>query len=148
MGNLIDGVLELSRLSRRRFVRAQVDTSALPSEVVAELQDDQPDRRVEVEIQGELPAQADLDLVRIVLQNPLANAFRFSPKTANARIRFEAVVQDAVPVYFVADNGAGFDMAHSQGCFSRFIAFIATASFPATGSACRPSCGQCVSTAA
>ena len=45
--------------------------------------------------------------MRIVLQNPLANAFKFSPKTANARIRFEAVVQDAVPVYFVADNGAG-----------------------------------------
>ena len=146
MGNLIDGVLELSRLSRRRFVRAQVDTSALPSEVVAELQDNQPDRRVEIEIQGRAACAGG---------SGSGSGFRTRSPTRSssapkrrARIRFGAVVQDAVPVYFVAGNGAGFDMAHSQGCFSRFIAFIATASFPATGSACRPSCGQYVSTAA
>ena len=70
MGDLIDAILELSRLSRRRLVRVPVDISALASEVVAELQNDQPDRRVEVEIQNGLLDQADPALARTVLAEP------------------------------------------------------------------------------
>ena len=69
---------------------------------------------MEVEIQGGLAAEADLELVRTVVQNLLANAFKFTSKTTAPHIRFGAT-ERSVPVYFVADNGAGFDMAHAKG---------------------------------
>jgi PAS domain S-box-containing protein len=133
MGKLIDEILELSRLSRRSFVRAPVDISALAREVVAELQDGEPDRRVEVEIQDGLLAEADAGLVRHVLQNLLANAFKFTSKTTRPWIRFGAVEQDGVPVYFVADNGAGFDMAHAKRLFLPFHRLHREAEFSGDG---------------
>ncbi len=133
MGSLIDAVLELSRLSRRRLVRVHVDLSALAREVVDELRTGEPDRRVEVEIQDGLRAEADRDLVRIVLENLLANAFKFTSKTADARIRFGTAEQDAVAVYFVADNGAGFDMAHSEWLFLPFHRLHRDDEFPGEG---------------
>ncbi len=120
MGDLIDALLQLSRLSRWRLARVRIDISALAREVVAELQGEWPDRHVEVEIQDGLLAEADLRLVRTVLQNLLANAYKFTAKAAHARIRFGAVQQDGVCVYFVADNGAGFDMAHAERLFLPF----------------------------
>ena len=133
MGDLIDAILQLSRLSRRRLVRVPVDISALASEVAAELQDDQPDRRVEVEIQNGLLDQADAALARTVLQNLLANAYKFTSNTAHARVRFGAVDQDGVPVYFVADNGAGFDMAHAERLFLPFHRLHRETEFPGNG---------------
>ena len=133
MGKLIDAVLQLSRLSRRRLVRGPVDLTALASEIVAELRSDDPDRRVEIEIQDGLLADADLDLVRIVLANLLGNAFKFTAKTEDAWIRFGAVKQDAVPVYFVADNGAGFDMAHAKSLFLPFHRLHRESEFPGEG---------------
>jgi len=133
MGNLIDGILRLSRLSRRRFERVPVDMSALAREVVADLNDADPDRRVEVEIQDGLHAEADLGLVRSVLQNLLANAYKFTSKTAHPLVRFGAVEQDGVPVYFVADNGAGFDMAHAKDLFRPFHRLHRESEFPGDG---------------
>jgi PAS domain S-box-containing protein len=133
MGRLIDAVLELSRLSRRRLVRGPVDLTAMASEIVAELRSAEPDRRVEVEIQDRLLADADHDLVRIVLVNLLANAMKFTASTEAARIRFGMVNQDAVPVYFVADNGAGFDMAHAKRLFLPFHRLHRDDEFPGEG---------------
>ena len=133
MGNLIDQILELSRMSRRRFERAPVDLSALAGEVVAELNAAEPDRRVQVEIQDGLLAEADLELVRNVLQNLLANAYKFTSKTESPWIRFGAVEQDGVPVYFVADNGAGFDMAHAERLFRPFHRLHRESEFPGDG---------------
>jgi len=120
MGNLIDEILQLSRLSRQRFERTPVDLSAIAREIVAELNDADPGRVVAVEIQDGLRADADLELVRNVLENLLANAYKFTAKTDPARVRFGATEQDGVPVYFVADNGAGFDMAHAGRLFGPF----------------------------
>ena len=133
MGKLIDAVLELSRLSRRRLVRGPVDLTAMAREIVAELRSDDPDRRVEVEIQDRLLADADPDLVRIVLANLLGNAFKFTAKTEDARIRFGTVKQDGVPVYFVADNGAGFDLAHAKRLFLPFHRLHRDNEFPGEG---------------
>ena len=133
MGELIDAVLELSRLSRRPMTRAQVDLSALASEIVAELQSADPDRRVEVEIDGGLLAEADLALVRSVLQNLLANAYKFTSRTPRARVHFGAVEDGGVPVYFVADNGAGFEMAHANGLFLPFHRLHQDSEFPGEG---------------
>ena len=68
-----------------------------------------------------------------VLQNLLGNAFKFTTKTDRARVRFGAIEQDGVPVYFVADNGAGFDMAHAKGLFRPFHRLHRESEFPGTG---------------
>ena len=133
MGDLIDAVLELSRLSRRHLARMPVDLSALASEIVADLQSAQPDRRVEIEIQDGLRAEADLALVRSVLQNLFANAFKFTSSTPNPSVRFGAIEDSGVPVYFVADNGAGFDMAHTKGLFLPFHRLHRDSEFPGEG---------------
>jgi len=133
MGNLIDEILQLSRLSRRRFERVPVDMSALAREIVADLNDAEPDREVEVEIEDGLQAEADLGLVRSVLQNLLANAYKFTSKTARPLISFGAVEQDGVPVYFVSDNGAGFDMTHGKGLFRPFHRLHRESEFPGDG---------------
>jgi PAS domain S-box-containing protein len=133
MGDLIDALLQLSRLSRWRLARVPIDISALAREVVAELQGEWPDRHVEVEIQEGLLAEADLSLVRTVLQNLLANAYKFTSKATHARIRFGAVQQAGVCVYFVADNGAGFDMAHAERLFLPFHRLHRETEFPGDG---------------
>jgi light-regulated signal transduction histidine kinase (bacteriophytochrome) len=131
MGTLIDEILGLSRLSRQRFEREPVDISALAGEIVAELSSVEPDRRVEIE--DGLVAEADRGLVQSVLQNRLGNAFKFTAKTERAQVRFGAVEQDGVPVYFVADNGAGFDMAHAKGMFRPFQRLHRESEFPGSG---------------
>ncbi len=133
MGNLIDEILQLSRLSRRPFERMPVDLSGLAREIVTELNRVEPDRGVEVEIQNGLLAEADLELVRDVLQNLLANAYKFTSKTSNPRIRVGAAERNGVPVYFVSDNGAGFDMAHAKGLFRPFHRLHRETEFPGDG---------------
>ena len=133
MGNLIDEILQLSRLSRHPFARAPVDMSALASDVIAELNTAEPDRRVQVEIQDGLLAEADPGLAQTVLHNLLANAYKFTANTTHPWIRFGAVEQDGVPVYFVADNGAGFDMAHVDRLFRPFHRLHRESEFPGDG---------------
>ena len=133
MGKLIDAILQLSRLSRRSVARAPVDVSAMAREVSSELQHGEPDRRVEVEIQDGLFAQADAGLVRQVLQNLLANAYKFTSKTPLPCVRFGAAEPDGVVVYFVADNGAGFDIAHAQRLFLPFHRLHRETEFPGDG---------------
>jgi PAS domain S-box-containing protein len=133
MGELIDAVLALSRLSRRRLVREPVDLSALANEIVGELQRAEPDRQVEVEIQDGLLVEADLALVRSILQNLLANAYKFTSHTPHPRVRFGAVDNSGVRAYFVADNGAGFDMAHAKQLFLPFHRLHQDSEFPGEG---------------
>ena len=133
MGTLIDEILQLSRLSRQQFERIPIDMSALAREVITELKGVEPDRRVEVEIQDGLLAAGDLELVRAILENLLGNAFKFTSKTARPCVRFGAAEQDGVPVYYVADNGAGFDMAHATGLFHPFHRLHRETEFPGTG---------------
>jgi light-regulated signal transduction histidine kinase (bacteriophytochrome) len=133
MGDLIDAILQLSRLSRWHLARVPIDISALAREVAAELQCEWPDRHVEVQIQDGLRAEADLRLVRTVLANLLANAYKFTSKAAHPRIRSGAVQQAGVCVYFVADNGAGFEMAHAERLFLPFHRLHRDTEFPGDG---------------
>jgi PAS domain S-box-containing protein len=133
MGDLIDAILQLSRLSRWRLTRVPIDISALAREIIAELQAEWPDRQIEVEIQDGLLVEADLNLVRTVLQNLLANACKFTSKTTHPQIRFGALQRNGVSVYFVADNGAGFDMAHASRLFLPFHRLHREAEFPGDG---------------
>ena len=133
MGDLIDELLVLSRISRQPLTRAPVDISHMAGEVVAELQAAHPGHGADVEIQDGLFAHADSRLVRVVLENLVSNAFKFTSKTAQPRIRLGAVDQDGVPVYFVGDNGAGFDMAHTATLFRPFHRLHRESEFPGLG---------------
>jgi PAS domain S-box-containing protein len=133
MGNLIDEILQLSRLSRQQFERVQVDLSAVATEVAQELSDAEPERGVKVEIQDGVLAEADPALAESVLQNLFANAYKFTSKTKCPNVRFGMSEENGVPVYFVADNGAGFDMARADRLFQPFGRLHGESEFPGNG---------------
>ena len=120
MAQLIDGLLSLSRLSQRDLYVGMVDLSTLAREVIEELSQRQPDRSVEVKIADGLVAECDMDLVRIVLDNLLGNSWKFTVGKDQAVIEFGAIGQNGETVYFVRDNGVGFDMRYADKLFMPF----------------------------
>lgn len=133
MAQLIDDLLKLSRLSRAEMRRAPVDITALAHEVVAELAAREPQRSVEVRIQPGLRDDADPRLVRILLENLLGNAWKFTGRVARPWIELSATGQEGPPIYCVRDNGAGFDMAYADKLFAPFQRLHSESEFPGTG---------------
>ncbi len=133
MAGLIDDLLNLSRLSRAEFVREQVDLTALASQVIAELRSREPQRQVEVSIQEGLEGVGDPRLLRIVLDNLLGNAWKFTSQQPQPRIEVSAFQQQGETVFSIRDNGAGFDMAYAQKLFSPFQRMHSEKEFPGTG---------------
>jgi PAS domain S-box-containing protein len=133
MGQLIDDLLQLSRLTRAEMRRAPVNLSALARAVADELQKPELTRRVEFVIESDLIAQADAGLMRVVLENLLGNAWKFTGKQAAAKIEFGRTIRDGVATYFVRDNGVGFDMTYADKLFGAFQRLHTTADFPGTG---------------
>jgi two-component system NtrC family sensor kinase len=133
MAALIDDMLLLSRISRAQVNRERVDISSLARTVAEELKNENPERVVTVKIQSDLRAQADRGLMRVLLDNLLGNAWKFTARTSNARIELRAQAQDGDTVFFVKDNGAGFDMAHANALFQPFQRLHDAADFPGTG---------------
>jgi signal transduction histidine kinase len=133
MGRLIDDLLKLSRLSRAQVVRVEVDLSQIARDIAGELRERNPTRQVMWRIDSDLRARCDPSLARIVLENLLGNAWKFTSKTAHARIDFTAL-PDVVPVTFVVrDNGAGFDMRYADKLFAPFQRLHGEREFPGTG---------------
>jgi hypothetical protein len=133
MGQLIDDLLQLSRLARSEMRRTPVDLSALARTLADDLQKLQPDRRVEFVIEPGLTANADAGLIRVVLENLLGNAWKFTGKQAAAKIEFGRATREGVSVYFVRDNGVGFDMKYASKLFGAFQRLHAATDFPGTG---------------
>lgn len=133
MDELIDSLLALSRLTRVEMDIQNVDLSRLAGDVLAELRGRDPGREVGVAIQPGVAGEADAVLVRSVLENLLGNAWKFTAKTPDARIEFGTVSIDGENVYFVKDNGAGFDMAYSDKLFGAFQRLHDQREFPGTG---------------
>jgi len=119
MSDLIDALLELSRISRVAIQRAAVDLGPIAASVIEELRLRDPDRQVEVVFAPNLTANADARLARAVLDNLIGNAWKFTAKTPGARIEIGAS-DNGERAYFVRDNGAGFDMAHAAKLFAPF----------------------------
>ncbi|MBN2549361.1 MAG: GHKL domain-containing protein [Anaerolineales bacterium] len=120
MGVIIDDLLKLSRLTRFELVPKTVSLSDLAQEVFASLQQNAPDRRVEVFIQPGIICEGDPNLLRLALENLLGNAWKFTSRQPRACIEFRAVEQDGEIVYSVQDNGVGFNMAYVNKIFDPF----------------------------
>jgi PAS domain S-box-containing protein len=133
MTDLIDALLELSRVTRAKLHWERVDLSALVESIIAELQQMQPDRRVEFRIANGLAAHGDARLLRLALDNLLGNAWKFTGKQPRARIEFGVTAHDDRPAYFVRDNGAGFDAAYADKLFVTFQRLHSATAFPGTG---------------
>ena len=133
MEQLIDDLLRLSRVTRGELRRVPVDLSAMAEAIAAELTRGQPQRAVRFDIAPGLTAHADPELMRILLDNLLNNAWKFTQKQASALIEVGAVQQYGKTVYHVRDDGAGFDMAYADKLFGAFQRLHGPAEFEGTG---------------
>jgi signal transduction histidine kinase len=133
MGQLIDHLLMLSRLTRREMLLETIDLSTLVQEITAELQEAEPGRQVEFVIQEGVVATGDIHLLRIMLDNLLSNAWKFTSKQPQARIEFGQIQSENGTVYFVRDDGVGFDMAYADKLFGAFQRLHALHEFEGTG---------------
>lgn len=133
MGALIDDLLRLSRVLRAELRHEEVDLAAIAREVVEGLRRADPGREVEVVIPPELPARGDAALLRAVLQNLLENAWKFTSRRARARIEVGREVREGECVYYVRDDGEGFDPAYVHKLFGAFQRLHPASEFPGTG---------------
>jgi light-regulated signal transduction histidine kinase (bacteriophytochrome) len=133
MADLIDGLLSLARVTRSELRPERADLSAIAREVAGQLASSEPERTTAVEIHDQLFAFVDPRLARVVLDNLLGNAWKFTSKVTSARIEFGVVDIDDAPAFFVRDNGAGFDMAFANKMFAPFQRLHTAGEFPGTG---------------
>jgi signal transduction histidine kinase len=133
MGELIDDVLYLARVTRAEVRDQEVDLSALATAILERLREAEPEREVEVRIRPGVSARGDGQLLRIALENLLENAWKFTRRTEVPRIEFGQASLGGEPTYFVRDNGAGFEMAYVDRLFRPFQRLHLTGEFPGTG---------------
>lgn len=133
MGELIDDLLALSRVTRSEMRRETVDLSSLARTITAELRTAEPERPVEAVIAEGIMVQGDSGLLRAALENLLRNAWKFSAKQSRVRIEFGVTRHEGREAYFVRDNGAGFDMAFSGKLFGAFQRLHSDKEFEGTG---------------
>jgi PAS domain S-box-containing protein len=133
MGALIDDLLNLSRVTRSEMHREKLNLSLLARSVAEELRKAEPDRQVEIQVEEGLVAEGDSRLLRIVLENLLGNAWKFTSKHERARIEFGKLQRNGTRAFFVRDDGAGFDPAYSTRLFGAFQRLHAVTEFPGTG---------------
>jgi light-regulated signal transduction histidine kinase (bacteriophytochrome) len=133
MGELIDALLALSRVSRAELRAERVDMSALAATIAAELRASQPERQAEFVIAPDIVVEADSRLFRAMLENLLSNAWKYSGQRAAARIEFGRIDNHGENVYYVRDNGVGFDMAYVGRLFGAFQRLHRQAEYAGTG---------------
>lgn len=133
MGMLIDDLLNLSRITRAQIVRDTVDMSAMVRDILAHFAAADRDRLVRTDIQAEVAARADVRLLRVALENLLGNAWKFTRHAAEPLITFGAREEGGETVYFVRDNGAGFNMTYVNKLFEPFQRLHAEREYEGTG---------------
>jgi PAS domain S-box-containing protein len=133
MAQMIDDLLHLSRATRSQLRRQHTDLSGLSREVLAELAAQHPGRRVRADVPDGLVARADPHLVRLVLQNLIGNAWKFTAHRDDPVIRLSVRQQDGIDVFSIEDNGAGFDMTYAHKMFDPFQRLHSAAEFEGTG---------------
>jgi light-regulated signal transduction histidine kinase (bacteriophytochrome) len=133
MGGLIDDLLRLSQVTRAALAIRLVDLSAMAREISAGLDEERPERRIAWTIEDGMVIQADAALLRIALNNLMQNAAKFTGRAQKPAVRVGTLEREGRRVYFVADNGVGFDMAHATRLFGAFQRLHNVADFSGTG---------------
>lgn len=133
MAQLIDDLIKLAYVTRSEMHTEQVDLSALANVVLAECRKADPNREVECVVQDHIVGNGDPLLLRSVFENLLGNAWKFTGKRQQAKIEFGSAGENGAAIYFVRDNGAGFDMTYGKKLFGAFQRLHAAADFPGTG---------------
>ena len=133
MGILIDDLLALSRISRSELHLETVNISALTHEILTNLERTQPGRKIELIMDEGLAVEADEKLLRIGMENLLNNAWKFTSRCPIAHITVGKEGWNGTPVYYVRDDGAGFDPAYADHLFGAFQRLHTEAEFPGTG---------------
>ena len=133
MGRLVDDLLAFSRLGRQKLQRSDIDMTALAQDVFEELSAQAPERALQLEL-NQLPvARGDRAMIRVALSNLLSNAVKFTRNEDPAVIEIGSGLEDGQTVYFVKDNGVGFDMQYAQKLFGVFQRLHSTEEFEGTG---------------
>ncbi len=133
MGQLIDDLLNLSRVARAEIHRQTVDLSEIAHSILADLRQQEPGRQAEMVITPGMMVNADPSLIRLTLQHLFGNAWKFTSTRPVARIEFGVMQQEGKSVYFVRDNGVGFDMAYADKLFQPFGRLHKREEFSGTG---------------
>lgn len=134
MGRLIEDLLSLAQVSRMQLRDETVDLSALAREIAEECRGRNPERVADISIANGLQARGDGRLLRVVMENLLGNAWKFTSQQPQALIKVGYAADAAgVPAFFIQDNGAGFDMAYADKLFNTFQRLHAVSEFPGTG---------------
>jgi PAS domain S-box-containing protein len=133
MGQLMDGLLKLSRVTRKDLSYENVNLSDMAKMVLAELEKSEPKREVQVKIAPDIIVYGDRNLLRLAIENLLSNAWKFSSKVAEPQIEMGMVDHDGKKAYFVRDNGVGFDMIYANKLFQPFQRLHMASDFPGTG---------------
>lgn len=133
MSQLIEDLLELSRVSRAEIRVEPVDLSAIAEEIIRDLRNRDPERKVEIHLQTGMCDNGDPRLLGVVLSNLLSNAWKFTGKQPSPKIEFCREVKDGIPVYTVLDNGAGFDSQYADKLFAPFQRLHRASEFEGTG---------------
>ena len=130
---MIESLLQLSRVNRGELRRDPVDLSAFAAEIMGGLREAEPQRDVRVKIHSNLQVEGDERLLRTALEHLLKNAWKFTSRKEKAAIEFGSQVNDGTRVFFVRDNGAGFDPNFAERLFGAFQRLHAVGEFPGQG---------------
>jgi light-regulated signal transduction histidine kinase (bacteriophytochrome) len=133
MAQLIENLLMLAQLTQSELRRERVDLTRLAHASVARLKGNQPERQIEIVVADGLFAHGDGRLLGIAFDNLLGNAWKFTERRRGARIEFGQTATGGQPIYFVSDNGVGFDMAHASKLFGVFQRLHSADEFRGTG---------------
>jgi len=133
MGSLIEDILSLSRVSRTEMDRIEVNLSDIAREIMQELSSQEPARSISFSAVDIANARCDRRLMKIAIHNLLDNAWKFSEKIDDAKIEFGITEQGGKTVFFVKDNGAGFELTHKEKLFTPFQRLHPSEEFEGTG---------------
>lgn len=133
MSDLVDDLLALSRITRAELKEQEVDLSRVAEEIIKDLQDEEPERQVTAAVEPGLSAKGDSSLLKVLLENLIENAWKFSSKEEQAKIEVGLTTVDGDEAFFVRDNGVGFDLAYADKLFGAFQRLHGVNEFPGTG---------------
>jgi light-regulated signal transduction histidine kinase (bacteriophytochrome) len=133
MGATLDGLLALSQIGKAKMTRKRVDMTALARHVIDEMRARYPSRNVSVEIAPDLETYADERLALVALEHVVGNAWKFTSKTDEPRIEIGQHVFAGEKVFYVKDNGAGFDMSYASRLFTAFVRLHGVSEFEGHG---------------